>query len=133
MLLAFKMRHLRENLRFPLPSCFSAHYYPPHHSKVTSWQMLLTVCRCPVLKYKLPFSLKSPSISPRSPSTVLKSPWLHGHNTLALAQRTYSALKKGLIVMCPLLKETLFWLPLNIRLAGKMWAGWRRSREGPQR
>lgn len=67
MLLAFKMRHLRENLRFPLPSCFSAHYYPPHHSKVTSWQMLLTVCRCPVLKYKLPFSLKSPSHLPTEP------------------------------------------------------------------
>lgn len=130
----------REYPRFPLPSCFSAWCYPWHHFKVTSWQMLLTVCKCPILLCKTTLQSQAflPSPLPHGGHPLFcNSPLLHGHITPAEAQ-THSALElPKMATFCsfglnlPFSSKLCTGYPLNTRFSKEMWTGWRESQERP--
>lgn len=122
---------------------------PITHFKVTSWQILLTVCNCLVLLCKtcyrscISFQLQifppSPlphGSHPLSCNSQSSAPW--AHHTLSSTKTTLSSGTSwyGQILLFwfkpPLLKQAPFWLSLSIRFSKDRWTGWIESQKGPQ-
>lgn len=90
--------------RRPLPFCFSALCYPPHHSRVTFWQtLLIQSANIPFSCAKLHFSYQPPSHHPfpmeevhRLARALCSMGTTHQHQLKELIQ-----LWKGGFLICP--------------------------------